>query len=90
MRQQLGQNQIRAMALGRSNWLFAGSLPAGKRAASAMSLLHSARINGHDPYAYLCDVLEPASQSRNCTSPGAYDGDNQNEEREPRRTDLAS
>ena len=45
------------IALGRSNWLFAGSLRAGKRAAAVMSLLHSARINGHDPHAYLKDVL---------------------------------
>jgi hypothetical protein len=52
-----GQNE-RALALGRSNWLFAGSLLAGKRAAAIMSLLHSARINGHDPYAYFKDVLE--------------------------------
>ncbi|WP_419964689.1 IS66 family transposase [Pelomonas cellulosilytica] len=52
------ENQIRPIALGRANWLFAGSLRAGKRAAAIMSLLHSARINGHDPYAYLRDVLE--------------------------------
>ena len=43
---------------GRANWLFAGSLRAAKRAAAVMSLLHSARINGHDPYAYFKDVLE--------------------------------
>ena len=52
------ENQIRPIALGRSNWLFAGSLRAGQRAAAVMSLVHSARINGHDPYAYLRDVLE--------------------------------
>ncbi|MDM0109928.1 IS66 family transposase [Variovorax sp. J22R24] len=52
------ENHIRPIALGRSNWLFAGSLRAGKRAAAVMSLLHSARINGHEPYAYLKDVLE--------------------------------
>ena len=52
------ENQIRPIAIGRSNWLFAGSLRAGKRAAAVMSLLHSARINGHDPYAYFKDVLE--------------------------------
>jgi hypothetical protein len=46
------------LLLGRSNWLFAGSLRAGQRAAAIMSLVHSARINGHDPYAYLRDVLE--------------------------------
>ena len=52
------ENHIRPIALGRANWLFAGSLRAGKRAAAIMSLLHSARINGHEPYAYLKDVLE--------------------------------
>ncbi|HEX6705290.1 MAG TPA: IS66 family transposase [Albitalea sp.] len=52
------ENQIRPIALGRSNWLFAGSLRAGQRAAAIMSLVHSARLNGLDPYAYLSDVLE--------------------------------
>jgi transposase len=51
------ENQIRPWALGRSNWLFAGSLRAGKRAAAIMSLIRSAQINGHDPYVYLKDVL---------------------------------
>jgi transposase len=52
------ENQIRSIAIGRSNWLFAGSLRAGKRAAAIMSPIHSARLNGHDPYAYLRDVME--------------------------------
>lgn len=52
------ENQIRPIAIGRNNWLFAGSLRAGQRAAAIMSLVHSARLNGHDPYAYLRDVLE--------------------------------
>jgi transposase len=51
------ENQIRPWALGRSNWLFAGSLRAGKRAAAIMSLVRSAQLNGHDPHAYLKDVL---------------------------------
>jgi transposase len=33
------ENQIRPIAIGRSNWLFAGSLRAGKRAAAIMSLI---------------------------------------------------
>jgi len=37
--------------------LFTGALRGGTRAAAIMSLIHSARINGHDPYAYLKDVL---------------------------------
>lgn len=51
------ENQIRPIAIGRSNWLFAGSLRAGQRAAAVMSLIQSAKLNGHDPYAYLKDVL---------------------------------
>src|SRR3984957_17381878 len=42
----------------RKNWLFAGSLRAGHRAAVIMSLIQSAKLNGHEPYRYLKDVLE--------------------------------
>ena len=51
------ENAIRPIALGRKNWLFAGSELAGQRAANIMSLIQSARANGHDPHAYLRDVL---------------------------------
>ena len=51
------ENQMRPWALGRKNWLFAGSLESGQRAANVMSLIQSARLNGLDPYAYLVDVL---------------------------------
>ena len=53
----ISENQMRPWALGRKNWLFAGSLESGQRAASIMSLIQSARLNGLDPYAYLADVL---------------------------------
>jgi len=52
------ENRIRPIAIGRQNWLFAGSLRAGKRAAAVMSLIHSAKLSGLDPYAYIRDVLE--------------------------------
>ena len=45
------------MAVGRKNWLFAGSHSAGQRAASIMSLLATAKANGLDPHAWLSDVL---------------------------------
>ena len=51
------ENQIRPIAIGRNNWLFAGSLRGGQRAAAAMSLIQSAKLNGHDPHVYLKDVL---------------------------------
>jgi transposase len=49
---------VRAWAMGRKAWLFAGSELAGQRAAMVMSLVQSAKLNGHDPWAYLKDVLE--------------------------------
>ena len=52
------ENRIRPVAIGRNNWLFAGSLRAGQRAAAVMSLIQSARLNGHDAFAYTKDVLE--------------------------------
>ncbi|SIQ60330.1 IS66 C-terminal element [Pseudacidovorax sp. RU35E] len=52
------EQQIRPWAMGRKNWLFAGTLAAGQRAAAITSLIQSAKLNGHDPYAYLKDVLQ--------------------------------
>jgi len=52
------ENQIRPWAMGRRAWLFTGSELAGQRAAIVMSLVQSAKLNGHDPHAYLRDVLE--------------------------------
>lgn len=52
------EQQIRPWATGRKNWLFAGTLAAGQRAAAVMSLIQSAKLNGHDPFAYLKGVLE--------------------------------
>lgn len=59
------ENQIRPVAIGRGNWLFAGSLRAGQRAAAVMSLIQSAKLNGHDPYAYLKDVLARLPTQKN-------------------------
>ncbi len=52
------ENLIRPWAMGRKAWLFAGSELAGQRAAMVMSLVHSARLHGHDTWVYLKDVLE--------------------------------
>jgi transposase len=51
------ENAIRPIALGRKNWLFVGSESAGRRSAAIMSLLATAKANGHDPHAWLLDVL---------------------------------
>ena len=51
------ERAIRPIALGRKNWLFAGSDKGGERAAGILSLIETAKLNGLDPEAYLRDVL---------------------------------
>jgi transposase len=51
------ERALRVVALGRKNYLFAGSDLGGKRAASIYSLVGSAKLNGLDPEAYLREVL---------------------------------
>jgi transposase len=51
------ENLMRPWAMGRKAWLFAGSEMGGERAAATMSLLQSAKLNGHEPLAYLTDDL---------------------------------
>ena len=49
---------MRPWALGRKNWLVAGSLRIGQRAANIMPLIQSVKLNRLDPYAYLSDMLK--------------------------------
>jgi transposase len=51
------ENAIRPLALGRKNWLFAGSDAGGERAAIFYTLIRSAKMNGVEPEAYLREVL---------------------------------
>lgn len=52
------ERALRAVALGRKNYLFAGSDAGGERAAAIYSLIGTAKLNGLDPEAYLREVLE--------------------------------
>jgi transposase len=51
------ERALRAVALGRKNYLFCGSNSGGKRAAAIYSLVGSAKLNGLDPELYLRTVL---------------------------------
>ncbi|BBO19548.1 MAG: IS66 family transposase [Candidatus Desulfobacillus denitrificans] len=51
------ERALRAVALGRKNYLFAGSDAGGERAAALYSLIGTAKLNGLDPEAYLRQVL---------------------------------
>jgi transposase len=52
------ERQIRSLAIGRKNYLFAGSDAGAERAAILYSLLRTAALAGIDTYAYLIKLLE--------------------------------
>lgn len=64
------ERALRRVAVGRKNWLFAGSFAGGQHAAVIYSLIETCKRIGADPFAYLRDVLErlPTTASENLRS----------------------
>ena len=61
------ERSMRAIALGRKNYLFMGSEGGGKSAAIAYTLIETAKLNGVDPQAWLTDVLAHIADHRQST-----------------------
>lgn len=53
----IAERAMRTMAIGRKNWLFAGSKAGGERAAAIYSVIEAAKLNGIEPQAYIADVI---------------------------------
>ncbi len=51
------ERAVKPVAIGRKNWMFAGSQRGGKAMAIAFTLIETAKLNGVDPQAWLTDVL---------------------------------
>jgi transposase len=51
------EREVRAVAIGRKNWTFAGSDEGGRRAAAIYTLIATAKLNDIDPQAWLADAL---------------------------------
>jgi IS66 C-terminal element/Transposase IS66 family len=51
------ERALRCVAIGRKNYLFAGSDAGGRRAAAIYSLIESAKLNGLKPQRYIADLL---------------------------------
>lgn len=53
----IAERAIRSIAIGRKNWLFAGSKAGGERAAAIYSVIETYKLNGVEPQAYIADVI---------------------------------
>lgn len=53
----IAERAIRSIAIGRKNWLFAGSKAGGERAAAIYSVIETCKLNGIEPQAYIADVI---------------------------------
>jgi Transposase IS66 family/Putative transposase of IS4/5 family (DUF4096)/IS66 C-terminal element len=53
----IAERAIRSIAIGRKNWLFAGSKAGGERTATIYSVIETCKLNGIEPHAYIADVI---------------------------------
>jgi|TARA_R110002073_G_scaffold8068_1_gene45098 transposase len=54
----IAERAMRSVAIGRKNWLFAGSRAGGERAAAIYSVVETCKLNAMEPQAYIADVIE--------------------------------
>ncbi len=53
----IAERALRGVAIGRRNWLFAGSRVGGERAAAIYTVIQTCKANDVDPQAYIADVI---------------------------------
>jgi transposase len=53
----IAERSLRGIAVGRRNWLFAGSRVGGERAAVICTVIETCKMNGVEPQAYIADVI---------------------------------
>ena len=58
----VAERALRGVAIGRRNWLFAGSRAGGERAAATYSIIESCKLNGVEPFAYITDVMQKIAE----------------------------
>lgn len=59
------ENKIRPFVIGRKNWLLAGSPRGAEAACMFYSLVETAKVNGHDPFAYLVNLFKALPYAEN-------------------------
>lgn len=58
----VAERALRGVAIGRRNWLFAGSRAGGERAAAVYSVIETCKLNGVEPFAYITDVMQKIAE----------------------------
>jgi len=58
----IAERAIRGIAIGRRNWLFAGSRVGGERAAAIYTIIETCKLNGVEPFAYIANVMQKVAQ----------------------------
>lgn len=58
----IAERALRGVAIGRRNWLFAGSKAGGERAAAIFSIIETCKLNGVEPFAYIADVMQKIAE----------------------------
>jgi transposase len=53
----IAERSLRSVAIGRKNWLFAGSKIGGERAAAIYTVIETCKMNNVEPQAYIADVI---------------------------------
>jgi transposase len=84
------ERELRAVAVGRTNWTFAGSDEGGRRAAAIYTLIATAKLNDIDPQAWLADVPGPPARSSRQAHPRTHALELATSERRSRRISASA
>jgi transposase len=58
----IAERALRGVAIGRRNWLFAGSKAGGERAAAIYTIIETCKLNGVEPFAYISSVMQKIAE----------------------------
>jgi transposase len=58
----IAERALRGVAIGRRNWLFAGSKAGGERAAAIYTIIETCKLNGVEPFAYISSVIQKIAE----------------------------
>ena len=58
----IAERALRGVAIGRRNWLFAGSKAGGERAAAIYTIIETCKLNGVEPFTYISCIMQKIAE----------------------------